>query len=268
VDPDDGCRIVGEYVFLAMELTENCGRSDGTVRVVRDLDPHDPNPRFIAPFEPDAVNRDHWVAGGQYIWLNSHGFAIQSGAEWVPVFNNGPGHSTTVVASQNDVIWSAWCGPCNNDGFARGVSTNLDGLWRQLALPAAMPNRFISGLAVDPADPSGRAVYVGFNGFSRRFTEGPGAGLGHLWKTTDGGATWADVSGNLPDVPVNDVLISNGKLVVATDFGVFTSANDGATWSRYGSKLPNVVVDQLTQDPNGNLVAATHGRGAWTIPAP
>jgi hypothetical protein len=36
VDPDDGCRILGEYVFLAMELTENCGRSDGTVRAVRD----------------------------------------------------------------------------------------------------------------------------------------------------------------------------------------------------------------------------------------
>ncbi|HXN78258.1 MAG TPA: hypothetical protein VN965_05740 [Candidatus Dormibacteraeota bacterium] len=60
----------------------------------------------------------------------------------------------------------------------------------------------------------------------------------------------------------------HGKLVVATDFGVFTSANDGATWSRYGSKLPNVVVNQLTQDPNGNLVAATHGRGVWTIAAP
>ena len=33
VDPNDGCRIVQEYVFLAMEVTENCGRSDGTVRV-------------------------------------------------------------------------------------------------------------------------------------------------------------------------------------------------------------------------------------------
>jgi hypothetical protein len=28
------------------------------------------------------------------------------------------------------------------------------------------------------------------------------------------------------------------------------------------------VVNQLVLDPKGNLVAATHGRGVWTIKAP
>jgi hypothetical protein len=268
VDPDDGCRILGEYVFLAMELTTSCGRSDGTVRVVRDVDPHDPNPRFIAPFEPDAANKDHWVAGGQYIWVNTRGFDIQSGSEWTPVFNNGTGHSTTVVASQNDVVWTAWCGPCNNDGFARGISTNAGGTWRQLVLPAAVPNRYISGLAIDPADASGRTAWVGFNGFSRTWTEGPGAGFGHLWKTTNGGASWSDASGNLPDVPVNDVLFSHGKLVVATDLGVVVSGNGGSTWSRLGSNLPYTTVMDAHVGPNGKLYAATHGRGIWSIAQP
>jgi len=45
VDPNDGCTILQEYVFLAMQVTENCGRSDGTVRSVRDIDPGDPFPR-------------------------------------------------------------------------------------------------------------------------------------------------------------------------------------------------------------------------------
>jgi hypothetical protein len=268
VDPDDGCRILGEYVFLAMELTENCGRSDGTVRAVRDVDPHDPFPRFIAPFEPDAANKDHWVAGGQYVWTNTRGFAIQSGAEWVPVFNNGTAHSTTAVASQNDVIWSAWCGPCNPAGFARGISTNVGGTWRQLSLPAALPNRYVAALFVDPADASGRTVYVGFNGFSRRWVEGPGAGLGHLWKTRDGGATWSDVSGNLPDVPVNDVLVSSGRLVVATDLGVVISSDGGATWSRLGANLPYTTAIDVHVGPDAKLYAATHGRGIWSIPQP
>jgi len=35
-----------------------------------------------------------------------------------------------------------------------------------------------------------------------------------------------------------------------------------------GNNLPNVVVSQILVDPNGSLVAATHGRGIWTIPAP
>jgi hypothetical protein len=251
-----------------MELTENCGRSDGTFRDVRDLDPHDPNPRFIAPFEPDTVNGDHWVAGGQYVWVNTRGFDIQSGAEWVPVFNNGAGHSTTVVASQADVIWTAWCGPCNNDGFTRGISTNLGGTWRQIALPASVPNRYVSALALDRADPGGRTVYVGFNGFSRRFTEGPGAGWGHLWKTSDGGAHWSDVSGNLPDVPVNDLLFRGDKIVVATDLGVVVSADGGATWSRLGSNLPYTTALDIHLGPDAKLYAATHGRGIWSIAQP
>ena len=60
----------------------------------------------------------------------------------------------------------------------------------------------------------------------------------------------------------------NGTLVVASDIGVFTSADNGTTWNRLGTNLPNVVVGQITVDPNGTLVAATHGRGIWTIAAP
>jgi photosystem II stability/assembly factor-like uncharacterized protein len=93
-------------------------------------------------------------------------------------------------------------------------------------------------------------------------------GVGHVFETTTGGTSWTDVSGNLPDAPMDDIVFENGKLVVASDFGVFTSANNGSTWSRLGTNLPNVVVDQLTVDPNGVLVAATHGRGVWTMAAP
>jgi hypothetical protein len=166
------------------------------------------------------------------------------------------------------VIWSGWCGPCNNAGFTRGLSTNASGAWRQIALPPDMPNRYVSGLAIDPDDPSGRTAYVGFNGFSRRWTEGPGAGLGHIWKTADAGATWADASGNLPDVPVNDILFSRGKLVVGTDLGVVVSGDGGATWSRLGSNLPYTVAIDVHLGPDGKLYAATHGRGIWSIAQP
>jgi len=268
VDPADGCRIVQEYVYLAMELTENCGRSNGTVRSVRDIDPGDPNPRFIAPFEADAANRNHWIAGGEYVWINTQGFDIKSGAGWVRAFDNGPGHSTTAVASRNDVGWTAWCGGCNPDGFARGISTNYGGAWHQLTLPAGLPNRYISGLAIDPRDSSGATVYVGFNGFSRVWTEGPGAGIGHLWKTVDGGTTWTNVSGNLPDVPVNDVLVVGTKLVVATDLGVVVSGDGGAHWSRLGGNLPFTAALDVHLGPDGRVYAATHGRGIWSIVKP
>ena len=268
VDPDDGCKILDEYVYLNLWMTTNCGESDGSTHAIIDIAPGDPFPRFIAPFEADSTNKDHWVAGGQYIWTNDVGFAIQSGSEWTNVFNQGPGHSTTAIASQNDVVWTAWCGPCNNTGFTRGVSTNAGGDWHQVDLPDDVPNRYISGIAIDPSDLSGNTAYLGINGFSRRFTEGPGAGFGHIWMTTDGGETWTDASGDFPDVPVNDILFSNGNMVVATDLATLISTDGGAHWSRFGTGLPVTTVMDLTVGPDNNLYAATHGRGIWKISAP
>ena len=63
-------------------------------------------------------------------------------------------------------------------------------------------------------------------------------GNGATWTITDR-------SGNLIDAPTGDVVVVNGDLVVGTDFGVYVSADNGATWSRLGANLPNVVVDQL-----------------------
>jgi photosystem II stability/assembly factor-like uncharacterized protein len=268
VDPDDGCKILDEYVYLDLWLTTNCGRSDGTTSAIRDVAPGDPGARFIAPFRADGTNKDHWVAGGQYIWTYANGFALQSGSEWTQAFNQGSGHSTTAISSYNDVIWTAWCGPCNNSGFARGISTNAGGSWHQVSLPSAVPNRYISAVALDPADATGNTAFAVFNGFSRRWTEGPGVGLGHIWKTTDGGATWVNVSGNFPDVPADDIVIRGTNLVVATDLAVLISSDGGATWSRLGANLPFTTVMDLSVGPDGRLYAATHGRGIWSIIAP
>lgn len=268
VDPNDGCNILTEYPALDLWKITNCGRTNGSISAIFDVAPPEYAARFIAPITADAANQNHWVVGGQYVWTYAKGFAIKSGSEWVREFNQGAGHSTTVIASQADKIWSAWCGPCNNDGFTRGVSTNVGGSWHQIALPAEFPNRYIEALVIDPSDASGRTLYVGFNGFSRRWTEGPGAGIGHLWKTTDAGATWADVSGNLPDVPLNDLIVHDSTIVAASDLGVLVSSDAGATWSRLGTNFPVTTVMDLHAGPDGLLYAATHGRGIWSIRAP
>jgi hypothetical protein len=130
-----------------------------------------------------------------------------------------------------------------------------------------LPKRYISGVRIDVNDPT--HAFLSLSGYSRKWMIGPDdPGVGHVFEKTSASATWVDVSGNLPDVPMDDIVFAAGKLVVATDFGVFTSSNDGVTWSRLGTNLPNVVVNQLVLDPKGNLVAATHGRGVWTIKAP
>jgi sugar lactone lactonase YvrE len=109
-------------------------------------------------------------------------------------------------------------------------------------------------------------AYAIFNGYSRRFV--PGGGVGHVFETMDGGQTWNDISGNLPDIASDALLISKGKLALATDAGMFTAAagqGSATSWSRLGTGLPNAVVDDVTEGPDGNIYAATHGRGIWRI---
>jgi hypothetical protein len=294
VDHTNGDRAVNEYVDLDMALTTNGGRSDGTNKAYREISPScfaytytpspcDPNPRFIAPFEPDSANPDHWVAGGEFVWDNGGaGWDTTCGSSsctWKQAYDTGAGHSITAIGV-NNATYVAWCGPCNSSGFARGLATNYDastgkvGAWHAMALPTGFPNRFIQAITVDPTDPG--HVYVVFNGFSRRWTNTFSAGEGHVWETTNGGTTWTDISGNLPDAPGDDLVIthpgtSKAKLVEASDIGVFVAAagqGSSTTWSRFGT-LPHASVNDLQLSPDGSyIIAATHGRGLWKTATP
>jgi photosystem II stability/assembly factor-like uncharacterized protein len=282
VDPDDADRAVVEYVGLDMALTTNGGRSDGTTPSWIEISPScsaftytpspcDPLPRFIAPFESDPQDLDHWVAGGEFVWDNGgKGWDTRcssSACDWTIVHDTGAGHSITAIAVNGDVTYAGWCGPCNAPTFASGIDTNYGGTWHTVSAPN-LPNRFVSAITVDPADAA--HVFAVYNGFSRRWVTN--GGIGHVFESTDGGATWTDVSGNLPDAPSDDLLLVNGHLVLATDLGVFVAdAGDGAatTWSRFGSGLPNASTNDLALSPEGSyIVAGTHGRGLWRIASP
>jgi hypothetical protein len=205
------------------------------------------------------------------VWVNPNGYAIQNGKGWANVFDLGAGHTATAVSVSKGVAYVGWCGPCNNVGFTRGIAVgNVNGTgWHQITLPAdgsVLPNRYVSGFGADPAN--GSHAYVAINGYSRRFTEGPGAGVGHVFETTNGGATWTDLSAGLPDVPANAIaVLPNGGLAVATDLTTFYRAPATTTWKRLGSGLPLTVGMDLEYSAGDNtLYVATHGRGIWAFP--
>ncbi len=133
------------------------------------------------------------------------------------------------------------------------------------------PNQFpVSGVAVDTSDPTGDTAYVTVMGF----TGGPG----HVWQTTNAGASWSDYTGvgsnALPDDPVNAVVVDPiaGMIYVGTDLGVFQSPTSGAAWTEVGPTdqetgfLPNAAVTALAIYNSGGeklLRASTYGRGIW-----
>jgi hypothetical protein len=181
------------------------------------------------------------------------------------VFNTGAGNAVTAVSEANGAIYAAWVGGGGNPGpaFSRGLATNVGG-WHQISM-AGLPNRFIAGVTVDKTN-SKHAIIV-FNGYSRRWI--PGGGIGHVFETTNGGNSWTDISGDLPDIPGDAIVMIGGKLVLATDAGAFVANDGGGTstsWSRLGTNLPNASVNDIEIGPNGQTVyAGTHGRGVWSI---
>ena len=226
VDPKNGNRAVEEYVDLDMYLT-----TDGAVTTLKEISPScltatdppalcDPNPRFIAPIEMDVNNPDHWVAGGQYVWDDTKSWATvcsgKEGCDWKAVYNTGDGHQVTALAANGRTTYAAWCGGCNPPTFNRGMATNYGGSWHELALPN-IPNRYITSIAVDPGNAA--HVYISVGSYSRRWI--PDAGVGHVFESTNGGTSWTDVTGNLPDAPVFKVVLRGHDLVVGTEVGAF-----------------------------------------------
>jgi photosystem II stability/assembly factor-like uncharacterized protein len=93
----------------------------------------------------------------------------------------------------------------------------------------------------------------------------------YVWKSTDFGETWEDISGNIPVGPVNVIRedpINSDILYVGTDIGVYVTKDGGKTWSVLGGNLPSCYVHDLIIHPRDNIVViATHGRGMWAIDA-
>jgi photosystem II stability/assembly factor-like uncharacterized protein len=98
---------------------------------------------------------------------------------------------------------------------------------------------------------------------------------GHkILKTTTGGQSWINISGNLPNVPVHWITLDRANpnvIYVGTNVGAFVATDggvEGEQWRRLGTDLPNVPVMQLKISRTRKLIASTFGRGVWSLDLP
>ena len=93
-------------------------------------------------------------------------------------------------------------------------------------------------------------------------------GGGKVWRSTDAGRTWINISNDLPDLPVSKIVIDprNSNLYLGTDEGVYVSFNAGDSWNRFGVGLPMVQVKDLELNLITNtLLAGTNGRSVFQL---
>jgi len=256
---------------------------------------------FATPIEQDPTMGHHVVIGCQKI--NESVDAYNSAGTWVAVYDLGtytpPGGSKAIpnipsaVGVRDANMYVGYCGYCDvvTGGlpFHSGLATNVGGSappaigtsngWHMASAFCSgcgttnglLPQRYITSTQIDPIDPN--TVYVTLGGYGRRWIP-PGAlgdatanvGTGHIFKSTDHGEHFTDITGNLPDLPANWTLVHAGNLVVATDAGVFESTGTGGTtWGVVGTGLPNTPVFTLRINPTNPdlMVVATYGRGVY-----
>jgi photosystem II stability/assembly factor-like uncharacterized protein len=132
------------------------------------------------------------------------------------------------------------------------TTTNGGTSWRRIPLPGT-----ISSLEIHPTKP--KTLWVTLS----NYTSG-----NKIFKTIDGGFTWVNISGTLPNVPFNHVVHNDDlseSVYIAGDVGVFYINNDLTDWQAFSTNLPNVEVFELEIDyAEDKLFAATYGRGLWS----
>src|SRR3954447_24203973 len=278
---------------------ENPGLTSGLFVTPFKMDPTDAKHLIIGGREVDeTVSGPETVICGPDPSCNN---APATENNWVTVFDLGtqqhpgdenaassatdPNNQTSATEVYGANAYIGYCGFCDvltqSTPFKRGLATNVAGKaapkkaaadgWH-IAKADGLPNRIINSIAMDPNDP--KTIFVALGGYGRKWAP-PGAtgdalnavGTGHVFRSTDAGQTFTDVSGDLPDSPANWVVLHGDQIIVGNDVGAFISTDpNGTAYAPLGNGLPNVPVLHITPKPGdpSTLVVATYGRGAYT----
>ncbi len=187
---------------------------------------------FFMPIEFDLDNPATLYAGGE-IMSRSDDHA----ATWTPIspdlsdggvvegetnpFYRGYG-ALTAIGTAPKAVGRLYAG--TDDGNLWYADSGGDevgvGDWTRASDPD-LPDAYVTRVEVDQAKPA--TAYVTYSGFRG------GDNAAYVLKTTDGGASWENITGDLPKAPVNDInIVGDSKLVVAGDFGVYATRDEGA----------------------------------------
>jgi hypothetical protein len=194
---------------------------------------------FLDPSNPRNV-----FVGHQNVWKSTN-YGSPGSYQKITDWNGSILRNIAIAPSDPDVIYVSTLTNLK-------VSKNGGQTWDDILNSGTA----ITYVTIDPNDAN--RIWVTKSGFSPN---------DKVWEYD--GNEWKNISGNLPNVPVNSIVYQNNspdRLYLGTDVGVFYTDYNSAYWSKYGSGLPNVITFELEiNNTNNKLRAATYGRGLWEI---
>lgn len=268
----------GEYVVVAVDPTDSsiyyCGNLQRSVLVNGKWQTARSRPKpgegepplrnqSLTPFLLSPHNPTIIYLGMQYLYRS-----LDSGKTWERIspdltYNNPEQQDdvsfATITAISESPLKFGVIYVGTDDGRVH-VSQDHGKNWTEISKKLPF-NKHVSRLTPSAFDKG--TIYMSLNGLrDDDFAD-------YLYRSTDYGKTWMDISANIPCGPIN-VIREDPKnekvLYVGTDLGVYVTTDGGATWHVLGSELPTTFVHDLVVHPHDNImVIATHGRGMWAI---
>jgi len=256
VDPRSSDVIYCEYQYGNMYKSTDGG--SGWNWALSGVDYGSDRHNWSTPFALDHRNPDIVYYGSNRLWKSENG-----ALNWEAIsgdLTGGPypdkpsyGTITTIDASRVNpqVVW------VGTDDSHVQVTTNGGASWTDVS--GSLPDRWVTRVVADPYD--AQTALVTISGY--QWSEP----MPHIFRTTNTGASWTAINGDLPDVPVNDVIIDphiTDRLYAATDVGVWATDNLGGHWYPIDNGAPIEVVHDLDfHYATRKLVAGTHGRSMF-----
>ncbi len=243
IDPTNSNIMYGELYYGNIRKSTNGGNSFSSIAPAS-------NGAWETPYVIDRNNTQILYAGYDELYKT-----VDGGNNWNTITSNqtngGKIDEIALAKSNSSVIYFS-------DGPNIYRTDNNGNSWNNIT--NNLPYRTISYIAVDPLDENN--LWITFSGYSSSEK---------VYNSIDGGLSWQNISGTLPNIPVNTIVLDENSslqtLYIGTDLGVFTKDSTTSDWSGFNNNtLPNVIVSELEiQYQSNKLIAATYGRGLWSI---
>jgi hypothetical protein len=181
-----------------------------------------------------------------------------------------PKYQSVAIVGTNDA--NVWI------GFNLGTGTAAQANWVDVTgSNIVLPLRPVLGVALDPSVPTADVPvgYAAVGGFNANTPTQPGHIFQVSCASNCGSFTWADKTGNLPDIPVDSIIVNPNipqQVFAGTDFGVYYTDDitvASPVWNRFDNGIPHVMIWDMAIDRGGTTLSVwTRGRGAYVYPTP
>lgn len=248
IDPTNNLVMYEEYVYLTIAKTTDGGNTWKGI-----LSSSSDSSNFIAPFVISPSNPNTLYAGTKKVLKTTNG-----GESWFSTNNNQALNGTNISCiavsyTSSDTAIAATGQRFEPIKFEIFSTTNGGTTWTKSESP--LPNRYPTDLAFDLTN--SRIAYAVFSGY----------GTSHVYKSTDAGKTWSDISSDLPDIPTQSVCVdplNPSDIYVGTDLGVYRTLNGGINWEPWFDGMPYAMVLDVGYSPiDRRIRAATFGNGVY-----